>query len=73
MLRSGLDAVAATLREAGWRTRVVVDDNALVDRAAAHRAGIGWWGKNANLLLPGLGSWYVLGSVITDAPLPAPA
>jgi epoxyqueuosine reductase len=49
---------------------VVVDDNALVDRAAAHRAGIGWWGKNANLLLPGLGSWYVLGSVITDAPLP---
>jgi epoxyqueuosine reductase len=40
-----------------------------VDRAAAHRAGIGWWGKNANLLLPGLGSWYVLGSVVTDAPL----
>jgi epoxyqueuosine reductase len=70
-LRTGLEAVAAVLREAGWRTRVLVDDNALVDRAAAHRAGIGWWGKNANLLLPGLGSWYVLGSVVTDAPLPA--
>jgi epoxyqueuosine reductase len=66
-LRSGLDAVAAALRADGWRTRVLVDDNALVDRAAAHRAGIGWWGKNANLLLPGLGSWYVLGSVVTDA------
>jgi epoxyqueuosine reductase len=68
-LAVGLAAVAGLLRDAGWRTRVAVDDNALVDRAAAHRAGIGWWGKNANLLLPGLGSWYVLGSVITDAPL----
>lgn len=69
MLRSGLDAVADHLREGGWRARVLADDNALVDRAAAHRAGIGWWGKNANLLLPGLGSWYVLGSVVTDAPI----
>ena len=68
-LRAGLDAVADRLHADGWRTRVLVDDNALVDRAAAHRAGIGWWGKNANLLLPGLGSWYVLGSVVTDAPL----
>lgn len=69
-LRAGLAAVQGTLRTAGWTARVLVDDNALVDRAAAHRAGIGWWGKNANLLLPGLGSWYVLGSVVTDAPLP---
>ncbi|MGQ0833147.1 MAG: tRNA epoxyqueuosine(34) reductase QueG [Microthrixaceae bacterium] len=68
-LRAGLSAVADVLRAHGWRTRVLADDNALVDRAAAHRAGIGWWGKNANLLLPGLGSWYVLGSVVTDAPL----
>jgi epoxyqueuosine reductase len=69
-LRAGLSAVQRALRDAGWAARVVADDNALVDRAAAHRAGLGWWGKNANLLLPGLGSWYVLGSVITDAPLP---
>lgn len=68
-LRTGLKAVAAVLKEHGWRARVLADDNAMVDRAAAHRAGIGWWGKNANLLLPGLGSWYVLGSVVTDAPL----
>ncbi len=72
-LRAGLAQIAALLAEAGWRARVLVDDNALVDRAAAHRAGIGWWGKNANLLLPGLGSWYVLGSVVTDAPLNASA
>ena len=71
VLAGGLGAVADLLRAAGWHALVLVDDNALVDRAAAHRAGIGWWGKNANLLLPGLGSWYVLGSVVTDAPLPA--
>src|SRR5690606_10151997 len=68
-LAGGLGAVAELRRAAGWRARVVVDDNALVDRAAAHRAGLGWWGKNANLLLPGAGSWFVLGSVITDAPV----
>ncbi|MEX2294280.1 MAG: tRNA epoxyqueuosine(34) reductase QueG [Acidimicrobiales bacterium] len=73
MLRDGLSAIAAVLKGAGWKARVLADDNALVDRAAAHRAGIGWWGKNANLLLPGLGSWYVLGAVVTDAPLVADA
>jgi epoxyqueuosine reductase len=48
---------------------VVADDNALVDREAAYRAGLGWYGKSANILLPGKGSWFVLGSVVTDAPL----
>lgn len=73
-LRSALSAVAERLRADGWRATVVCDDNALVDRAAAHRAGLGWFGKNSLLLLPGLGSWFVLGSVVTDAPLePAPA
>ena len=71
-LRDGLDAVAAHLRGEGWRARVLVDDNALVDREAAVRAGLGWYGKSANVLLPGRGSWFVLGSVVTDAPL-APA
>ena len=58
---------------AGWRARVVADDNALVDRAAAERAGLGWFGKNSNILLPGAGSWFLLGSVVTDAPLPTAA
>jgi epoxyqueuosine reductase len=71
-LRTALGVVAARLRVDGWRARVVADDNALVDREAAYRAGLGWYGKNANLLLPGEGSWFVLGTVITDAPL-APA
>jgi epoxyqueuosine reductase len=69
-LRTALGQVAERLEADGWRARVVCDDNALVDRAAAHRAGIGWYGKNSLLLLDGLGSWFVLGSVVTDAPLP---
>ena len=68
-LRSGLDALAEHLTASGWKARVLIDDNALVDRAAAYRAGIGWWGKNSNILVPGVGSRFVLGSVITDAPL----
>jgi epoxyqueuosine reductase len=66
-LRAGLGRIADHLVAEGWRARVVVDDNALVDRAAAQRAGLGWFGRNTLLLLPGLGSWFVLGSVVTDA------
>jgi epoxyqueuosine reductase len=68
-LRDGLESGAAVLRRSGYRATVVADDNALVDREAARRAGIGWYGRNANLLLPGHGSWFVLGSVVTDAAL----
>jgi epoxyqueuosine reductase len=72
-LRAALGAMADHLRAAGWQARVLADDNALVDRAAAYRAGIGWFGKSANLLVPGHGSWVVLGAVLTDAPLPVAA
>jgi epoxyqueuosine reductase len=66
-LLAGLKAIADALQAAGHRACVVSDQNHLVDRAAAHRAGLGWFGKSANLLLPGHGSWFLLGSVITDA------
>ncbi len=68
-LRTALEAVAAVLVEEGWNARVHLDDNNLVDRNVAYRAGLGWYGKNANLLIPGAGSWFVLGAVITDAAL----
>jgi epoxyqueuosine reductase len=68
-LRAALGAMADHLAGGGWQARVLADDNALVDRAAAVRAGLGWYGKNTNVLLPDAGSWFVLGSVITDAPL----
>ncbi len=70
-LDAGLQAIADVLRRRDHRAVVVADANALVDRAIAERAGLGWFGKNANLLAPGLGSWFVIGSVLTDAPLAA--
>lgn len=68
-LRDGLWAIADVLRSHGFRAVAYADDNTVVDREVAHRAGIGWFGKNANILLPGRGSWFVLGCVITDADL----
>lgn len=68
-LRRALQDVALRLRADGFRAVVFADENDLVDREVAWRAGLGWWGKNANLLLPGAGSWFVLGSVITTAEL----
>ncbi|CAM8631619.1 COG1600 Uncharacterized Fe-S protein [Acidimicrobiia bacterium] len=67
-LRDALEQVADSIREMGFAARVVIDDNGLVDRAAAQRAGIGWFGHNANILVPGHGSWVVLGAIVTDAP-----
>ncbi len=69
-LRVGLRAVARKLRGDGWRAVVFADDNSIVDREVAYKAGIGWFGKNANILLPAAGSWFVLGCVVTTAPLP---
>ncbi len=68
-LRRALEAVAAVIGEAGYRHEVLVDDSRLVDRAAAVRAGVGWWGKNTMVLTPRVGPWILLGSVVTDAPL----
>lgn len=68
-LRRGLDLIAGRLRQAGNRAEVLVDDNRLVDRAAAVRAGVAWWGKSTLVLAPGAGPWLLVGSVVTDAVL----
>jgi epoxyqueuosine reductase len=66
-LRAGLGTLAAVLIDAGFRAELLVDDNRLVDRAVAVRAGVGWWGKNTMVLAPGQGPWMLLGSIATDA------
>jgi epoxyqueuosine reductase len=68
-LRLALGRLAAMLRDEGHEADVLVDDNRLVDRAAAVRAGIGWWGKNTMVLANRLGPWILLGSVVTSAQL----
>jgi len=69
-LRVALHGLAGVLRGAGLRADVLCDDSRLVDRAAAVRAGVGWWGKSTMVLAPGHGPWLLLGSVVTDASLP---
>ncbi len=49
--------------------RWYVDDGPMLDRAAANRAGVGWFGKNTNILNSQFGSWVFLGQVITDLDL----
>ena len=68
-LRHALDGIADGLTAGGYRAEVLTDDARLVDRAAAVRAGIAWWGKSSMALVPGAGPWVLLGSVVTDAPL----
>ena len=53
------------------KTRIFVDDGPMNDRAAAERAGVGWFGKNTNILTPSHGSWVLLGQVVTDLDLAA--
>lgn len=69
-LRWGLREIAKALRAAGHRAVVFADDNSLVDREVAHSAGLGWFGKNANLMVPAAGSMFVLGSIVTTAEYP---
>jgi epoxyqueuosine reductase len=69
-LRAGLREIALRLRRAGHRAVVFADDNSLVDREVAYLAGLGWFGKNANIMLPGAGSFFVLGAIVTTAEYP---
>lgn len=69
-LRHVLAAVSRHLAAHGYAAEAVFDDERLVDRALAQRAGIGWVGKSSMILTPGFGPWVLLGSVVTDAVLP---
>jgi epoxyqueuosine reductase len=63
-LRKKLDALG---RRLGGSYRVLVDDNDHVDRAAAVRAGIAFYGKNTMAITHRHGSWVVLGALVTEA------
>jgi len=65
-LREKLDALG---RRLGGEYRVLVDENDHVDREAAARSGVGFYGKNTMLITRRHGSWVVLGTLVTDAEL----
>ena len=50
--------------------RAFVDSAPVLERALAENAGLGWIGKNTMLLNDKAGSWFFLGEIYTDIPLP---
>jgi len=70
VLGNKLKRLAAWLDEtSGATTRAFVDTGPVLERAWAERAGLGWIGKNANLLTRDMGSWLLLGELLTTADL----
>ena len=68
--RARLEVLADFLRQHGAKAaRAYVDTGPIAERELAQRAGLGWIGKNTMLLRPGTGSWFFIGSVLTDLPL----
>jgi epoxyqueuosine reductase len=62
-LRAKLEQLGERL---GGTYRVLVDENQHVDREAAARAGVGFYGKNTMIITRRHGSWVVLGTLVTD-------
>ena len=72
VVKERLAVLAAFVRDAGGpdtRTRIFVDSSPLPERAAAVRAGLGFVGKNTNLLTRSAGSWLLLGALLTNLAL----
>jgi len=76
IIKPKLQQFAAWLREYARdemgnsvETRLFVDTGRMVDRAVAQRAGLGWYGKNTNILTKGWGSWIFLAEIVTNLPL----
>jgi epoxyqueuosine reductase len=71
-LRKKLRRLAAWMRrELGAEARPLVDTAPMLERAWARRAGVGFVGRNGCIIAPGLGSYLLLGEVVTNLPLPA--
>jgi len=62
------DRVAERIGPFGYR--VFVDSAPVLEKALAEKAGLGWIGKHSNLLNRRAGSWFFLGEIYTDLPLP---
>ena len=72
VIRSRLGQVARAMEEAtGCQTRVCVDTAPLRERYWASKCGVGFRGLNGHLIVPGKGSYILLGEILTTASLPS--
>jgi len=72
VLARRLEALLAWMREAAgeaFDARIGVDDAPVQERAYAAHAGLGWIGKHTCLISPAVGSWLVLGEIVTSLAL----
>jgi len=72
LMRNRLQRLASQIEgvvgEFGYRA--FVDSAPVMEKAIAEKAGLGWIGKHSNLLHRSAGSWFFLGELYTDLPLP---
>ncbi|MEZ5489810.1 MAG: tRNA epoxyqueuosine(34) reductase QueG [Gammaproteobacteria bacterium] len=72
VIRKRLQKLAEQIEEAvgAFGYRAFVDSAPVLERALAEKAGLGWIGKNTMLINKQAGSWFFLGELFTNLPLP---
>ena len=75
VLRSRLRALGRRIEDSigPFGYRVFVDSAPVLEKPIAEKAGLGWIGKHTNLINRDAGSWFFLGELYTDLPLPVDA
>lgn len=74
LMRRRLAKLAKRIDEAARRVdarfRAFTDSAPVLEKALGERAGLGWIGKNTLLIHPDAGSWFFIGEIYTNLPLP---
>ena len=75
VLRNALQGLAEDIEAAigAMGYRVFVDSGPVLEKALARNAGLGWIGKHTNLIARDAGSYFFIGEILTDLPLPVDA
>jgi epoxyqueuosine reductase len=71
LIRNKLHELLKSVNQQGLKVlgRAFADSAPVAERYWAEQAGLGWIGKNRQLILPGKGSWFLLGELVTDLAL----